>query len=50
MSALFCLGKAASVWAITGTSAWVKSAMVLVVAEIVSRSGGGIVRGEEQSA
>jgi hypothetical protein len=47
---LMSAGKAASMWAISGVGAWVKSMLLLALAVGISKSGGGIVQGEERSA
>jgi len=44
VAALGVVGKAAGVFAISGTAAWVKSLLLLIVSWFIGKSGGGIVQ------
>jgi len=50
VAALVAIGQAARFVAISGTVAWVKSLLLLLVSWFIGKSGGGIVQGEERSA
>ena len=45
-----CIIAQARILALVGTAAWVKTLLLLVLSILISKSGGGIVQGEERSA